>query len=58
MTNFELITQDVSTLANWLYDHKIHCVTCPLWKECLFGTTDEPCNRLIEEWLKHEVEKE
>lgn len=55
MTNFERITQSESALADWLSEHKIHCVTCPLWKECLFGDTDESCNQLIEDWLKSEA---
>lgn len=57
MTNFEKITQDENTLANWLSDTGIDCDMCPVGDECVKdnGPIIERCIRLICEWLKREA---
>lgn len=57
MTNFELITQDENTLANWLSYTRIDCNKCPVGKECVKddGPIYDRCFRLICEWLKREA---
>lgn len=57
MTNFERITKDEDTLANWLSDTGIDCDMCPVGEECVKdnGPIIERCIRLICEWLKREA---
>ena len=57
MTNFERITNDEDTLANWLSDTGIDCDMCPVGEECVKdnGPIIERCIRLICEWLKREA---
>lgn len=57
MTNFEFITQDENTLADWLWETGINCDMCPVWKECVKdnGPIRDRCFRLICEWLKREA---
>lgn len=57
MKNFERITQDENTLANWLSkSFTIECDVCPALKKC--SCTDKTCQRLIYEWLKSDAEQE
>lgn len=57
MTNFELITQDENTLADWLWETGINCDMCPIRNECVKddGPIRDRCFRLICEWLKREA---
>lgn len=55
MTNFEWITQDENTLANWLCD-RMDCHMCPVWGECFYND-DKPRTQFIYEWLRSVSEK-
>lgn len=56
MKNFERITQDENTLANFLSDTGIDCDMCPVGNECVKdnGPIRDRCFRLIRNWLKTE----
>lgn len=56
MTNFESITKDENTLANWLCD-RMDCHMCPVWGECFYND-DKPRTRYIYEWLKSQANSE
>ena len=54
MTNFEKITQDERTVAEWLSE--IGCGMCPAWNYCEEHGEGKSCFGLILEWLKRDAE--
>ena len=53
MTNFDLITKNAHTVANWLSE--IGCTMCPAWYYCKeHDDTSSGCQQTIYEWLCEE----